>query len=108
SEVQVPVEGAGSDVECPTPVIVVEEGEEVIPETVLHLDATQSYAPFGAIAAYEWRVEQPDGSASVLVPSFTDPQPVLEANVVGVYTFRLDVRDENGNRSGETSACPTA
>ena len=108
SQVQVPVEGAGSDVECPTPVIVVEEGEEVIPETVLHLDATQSYAPFGGIAAYEWRVTQPEGSASVLVPSFTDPQPVLEANVVGVYTFKLDVRDENGNRSGESSACPTA
>jgi len=91
--------GAGADKECPTAVIYVEEGSEVIPQTVLHLDGTQSYAPFGQITNYDWDVIQPDGSVSTLVPGPTDPTPVFEANVVGIYTFRLRVRDETANWS---------
>jgi len=108
SEVAVELEGAGSDVDCPTPIIHVQEGEEVVPLTVLHLDATQSFAPFGRIQSYFWSVQQPPGSSSVMIPSFTDPRPVLEANVSGTYTFRLDVADEFGNRSGGASECETA
>jgi len=113
SEVEVKVSGAGSDVECPTPVIRIAEGEEVIPQTVLHLDATQSYAPFGEIKDYLWQRPRPEngtapsGSTSIFVPSSTDPQPVFEVNVVGTYRFRLDVVDQNGNASG-SEACPTA
>lgn len=107
SKVEVPVRGAGADVECPTPVIVVEEGEEVIPQTVIHLDGRQSYAPFGAIEAWNWTiVSWPEGTPRpVMVPNFSDPQPVVELNVVGTYTFSLGVIDEAGNRSG-TTACP--
>ena len=79
--------------------IQVEEGDEVIPQTVLHLDGTQSYAPFGAITAWIWTVEQPDGSQEVFVPSATAPQPIFQANVVGLYTFTLEVMDENNNWS---------
>ncbi|PIE19205.1 MAG: hypothetical protein CSA66_02860, partial [Proteobacteria bacterium] len=107
SLVEVEVRGAGAEVECPTPRISVAEGEEVIPQTVLHLDGTGSYAPFGAIEDYRWRIIQPEGSASVMVPSYTDPQPVFEVNVVGSYVFQLDVSDEFGSSSG-SDECPTA
>lgn len=109
SKVEVDVTGAGSDVDCPTPVIIVQEGEEVIPQTVLHLDARQSYAPFGGISAYNWELTSwPDtGPKPIMVPSFTDPQPVVEVNIVGSYVFKLGVVDEFGNRSGVPS-CPDA
>ena len=113
SEVEVPISGAGSDVECPTPVIRVEEGEEVIPQTVLHLDASESYAPFGAVKDYLWQRPRPEngtapaGTTSVLVPASTDPQPVFAVDIVGTYVFRLDVVDQNGNASG-SEQCPTA
>lgn len=105
--VEVPISGAGAEAECPMPVIKVQEGEEVIPQTVLHLDGTGSHAPFGAIDKWNWSVEQPDGNQQIFVPSTTDPQPVFNVNVVGIYTFRLDVWDDGGNKSG-AGACPTA
>ncbi|MGM0574225.1 MAG: PKD domain-containing protein [Myxococcota bacterium] len=99
SRVEVPLEGAGAEQECPEAVIAVEEGEEVIPQTVLHLDGTQSTAAFGSISSYAWTVEQPDGSQETFVPSPTDPQPVFAANVVGLYTFTLRVWDEDNRES---------
>ncbi|MGB0588129.1 MAG: PKD domain-containing protein [Myxococcota bacterium] len=99
SLLEVELEGAGAEQDCPVPVIHVEEGDEVIPQTVLHLDGMQSYAPFGAITAWIWTVEQPDGSQEVFVPSATAPQPIFQANVVGLYTFTLEVMDENNNWS---------
>jgi hypothetical protein len=108
SQLEVNVRGAGAEVECPTPVIVVEEGEEVIPQTVIHLDGRQSFAPFGAIRDHFWSVTAPEGIARpVLIPSFTDPRPVAELNAVGLYTFSLKVRDEFGNSSG-SAECPDA
>jgi hypothetical protein len=105
--VEVPVSGAGAQAECPIPVIKVVEGEEVIPQTVLHLDGTSSYAPFGNIEKWDWKVEQPDGNQQIFVPTTTDPAPVFNVNVVGVYTFKLDVWDETGTKSGG-DGCPTA
>jgi hypothetical protein len=99
SVVEVPISGAGAEEDCPVAKILIEEGEEVIPQTVLHLDATQSYAPFGGIKAFNWSVEQPDGSQEFFVPSPSDPQPVFAANVVGLYTFQLVVYDENNTQS---------
>lgn len=108
SQLEVTVRGAGAEVECPTPVIVVEEGEEVIPNTVIHLDGRQSFAPFGAIRDHFWSVTAPEGIARpLLIPSFTDPRPVAELNAVGLYTFSLKVRDEFGNSSG-SAECPDA
>lgn len=108
SQLEVQVRGAGAEVECPTPIIIVEEGEEVIPNTVIHLDGRQSFAPFGAIADYFWSATAPEGVARpILIPSFTDPRPVVELNAVGLYTFSLKVRDEAGNSSG-SAGCPDA
>ncbi len=108
STVEIPVSGAGADVACPTPVIFVSEGEEVIPQTVAHLSGRQSYAPFGAITDYLWSVTEPEGTPKpIFIPSSTAAEPVVELNSVGLYTFKLKVRDEFGNSSG-SAECPDA
>jgi hypothetical protein len=95
----IPIEGLGVEVECPTAKIVVMEGAEVIPQTVLHLDGTQSHG--GApIVGYEWTVEQPPGAAGQLLPSPAAPSPQFSADVAGLYTFHLKVRDANGEACG--------
>ena len=108
STVEIPVEGAGADVACPTPVIVVKEGEEVIPQTVIHLSADESYAPFGAIVQTLWSVTSPEGAPTpIFIPASDAAEPVVELNTVGLYTFKLKVRDEFGTSSGAGS-CPDA
>jgi hypothetical protein len=97
--VEVELQGAGAEQECPTAVIIVQEGEEVIPQTVLHLDGSQSYAPYGPVVKWLWDVDQPEGSQENFVPTGSDSNPVLAANVVGVYTFRLRVWDQNNIES---------
>jgi len=106
-EFEVDVSGWGADTDCPTPVIRVEEGEEVIPQTILHLDGTQSFAPTGGIEAYEWSVTAPPGSVDVFLPSASAPAPTFAVNVAGTYVFELKVRDEAGTWSG-TGDCQVA
>jgi len=91
--------GAGVEVECPTAVIKAVEGNEVIPQTMIHFYGDESYAEFGTVSKWQWSVEQPAGSASVFVPSFAFPNPTFELNVAGVYMFYLDVFDELGTQS---------
>ncbi len=98
-EKRVDLSGAGVDIICPTAVIKVQEGEEVIPQTVLHLFGDESYAGNGAINKWEWDVEQPVGSVSTFVPSKSFPNPTFEANVAGVYTFYLTVYDQTNTPS---------
>ena len=98
-QVEVEIRGVGVDIDCPQAVIGIDEGEEVIPQTVLHLKGDQSFAPGGPIAKWEWTVEQPIGSQSLFVPSATFPNPTFEANVAGSYLFKLTVWDENGTPS---------
>jgi hypothetical protein len=95
----VAVAGTGVDVACPLAVATVDEGEEVIPQTLLHLRGDQSWSSSGAITKWEWSVVQPGGSQSLFIPSATFPNPTFEANVAGVYLIRLQVWDEVGNVS---------
>ena len=97
--VDIEVRGVGVEVECPTAVILVQEGDEVIPQTKLHLAGSQSYAAVGGIENYEWTVNQPVGSLSVFLPSATSPDPTFQANVAGTYIFHLRVWDQNGDES---------
>ncbi|MCB9736360.1 MAG: choice-of-anchor D domain-containing protein [Deltaproteobacteria bacterium] len=99
SVLDVEVRGFGVEVECPTAVIAVQEGEEVIPQTKLHLIGSQSYAATGTIDRYQWEVRQPAGSQSVFLPSATAADPTFEANVAGTYIFRLTVVDSSGTES---------
>ncbi len=96
---EVHLSGAGVEIECPTAVIRCAEGDEVIPQTLLHLFGDESYAGNGQIEKWEWGVEQPAGSQSVFVPSHTFPNPTFETNVAGSYMFMLDVWDQTGVRS---------
>jgi len=99
ASLEVEVSGLGVTKECPTAVGVILEGQEVIPQTVLHLFGDQSFAPAGEIASWKWTVNQPTGSASVFVPSDTFPNPTFEANTAGTYEFMLEVWDVTGVKS---------
>jgi len=106
STAEIPVSGAGAESACPTPVITVREGEEVIPQTVVHISSRESFAPFGSISDVQWTITEPAGTPKPqFLPSPTTPEPVVELNSVGLYTFTLQVRDEFGNRSGSVE-CP--
>ena len=96
---EVDLSGAGVEIECPTAIIKCAEGDEVIPQTVLHLFGDESYASNGTIQKWEWSVEQPAGSQSVFVPSYTFPNPTFETNVAGVYSFYLTVYDQTNTPS---------
>ena len=87
------------DTACPVAVIQVEEGEQVIPQTVLHLHGEGSHSGAGAIVTYQWTVEQPAGSVAWLIPSATVPNPIFEASVAGKYVFSLSVIDQAGRTS---------
>lgn len=96
AQLDVSVDGFGTSGECPVAKITVAEGDEVLPQTELHLSGTGSTAPSGNITAYEWTVVQPNGSQSTFGPSPYSASPTFEANVVGEYIFRLTVRDAFG------------
>lgn len=96
---EVPLSGFGVPDDCPVAVLTVQEGEEVAPQTVLHLHGESSYSNAGDVVKYRWSVEQPALSASKFVPSDSYPSPMFEANVMGTYVFRLEVWDELGRRS---------
>ena len=98
-ELRVEVRGFGVETECPTAIIKVQEGEEVIPQTKLHLIGSQSFASSGDITKYEWTVQQPPGSQSVFMPSASAPDPTFETNVAGTYIFNLEVWDEADEKS---------
>ncbi|PKN54135.1 MAG: hypothetical protein CVU56_28135 [Deltaproteobacteria bacterium HGW-Deltaproteobacteria-14] len=101
--VEVQLRGFGTVSDCPTAVIIVSEGEEVIPQTKLHLIGSQSFGN-AAIAQWRWSVEQPVGSASVFLPSADVADPQFEANVVGTYVLHLTVTDATGTESCEVAS----
>jgi len=90
--------GFGSGCCCPVAVIDIAEGDEVIPQTELHLSSGSSSAS-GEITRWEWSVLQPNGSVSQFFPAATNAAPTFKPNVVGTYVFRLDVYDAAGNKS---------
>ena len=99
SPVNVPISGFGSTGECPTPIIKVQEGDAVVPQTVLHLDGSNSYSSGGNIVSYKWTVDQPNGSVSKFEPTDTAKAPNFTPNVAGEYTFKLAVTDDQGHTS---------
>jgi hypothetical protein len=96
---EVELNGAGTDWECPTAIIKVSEGDEVIPQTTLHLTGDESYSPYGQIVKWQWSIDGPVGSVEVFLPSKTFPNPTLAVNLAGIYTIALTVFDELGNSS---------
>ena len=92
----VKLEGVGVQQICPVAKVKVAEGGQVIPQTTLHLNGSSSVAPGGGqIKKYKWTVKQPQGSNQPLLPSANFPNPTLQANTAGDYTFCLNVWDQN-------------
>ena len=95
----VTMEGVGSSSSCPTAIITVQEGDTVVPQTILHLDGKQSFAGTGAISKYEWSVIAAKGSVSLFSPNTTSVSPIFQPNVAGDYKFQLNVWDSTGKKS---------
>ncbi len=98
-KLELPVDGFGVTKACPTAVGVILEGGEVLPQTTLQLFGDQSFAPTSAVVKWKWEVDQPGGSASVLLPDSTFPNPIFTADVAGEYHIALTVTDEEGTKS---------
>ena len=95
---------------CPEAKISVTEGEQVVPQTVLHLSGAQSIAPGGgSITKWLWKVQkQPEGSKQAFVPGASFPSPTFTANAAGEYVLCLDVwDDQNPPQQSCTPACVT-
>ena len=95
----VTMEGVGSSSSCPTAIITVQEGDMVVPQTILHLDGKQSFAGTGAISKYQWSVIAAKGSVALFSPNTTSVSPIFQPNVAGDYKFQLDVWDSTGKKS---------
>ncbi|MBL8786404.1 MAG: hypothetical protein JNJ59_15995, partial [Deltaproteobacteria bacterium] len=76
--------------------LVIPEGDEVLPQTFLRLSVTGSGT--ACVAGYRWSVDQPAGSVSTFIPSSLVPSPALEANIIGDYTFRVELTGPEGQR----------
>jgi K319L-like, PKD domain len=96
-EVCVP-EATGGDV-----IILTAEGDEVIPQTVIHLSANLTNWADGPATSYAWTVQQPPLSTSVFLPNASAPSPSFEANVAGTYRFHLTVQNETGESASAAS-----
>jgi len=108
TDLEVETNGFGVLVECPQPIIVVEEGEEVPPQTIIHLHGDQSQASSGSISSYQWSLDQPEENKFNLIPTYTFPNPTHEVNVAGTYTYCLDVCDAqfcSNDAQCNTTAC---
>jgi hypothetical protein len=94
---QLKLQGVCVTATCPEAKISVDEGEEVIPQTVLHLRGDASIAQGGAsISKFQWKVtKQPEGSKQTFVPGPSFPNPTFTANAAGVYEFCLEVFDSS-------------
>ena len=105
---QTKLTGVGVTSACPKAIIKVKEGEEVVPQTVLHLSGSSSLAPGGgSIAKYKWTAKkQPAGSNQKFVPNATSPETTFVTNAAGQYDFCLSVTDNKGVLSC-TDACTT-
>ena len=101
AELDVDVDGFGTDGRCPTAKISVAEGYEVAPQTLLHLDGSGSTTNNGVITGWKWSAVQPGGSQFSFQPSDEARSPTIEANLVGEFLFRLEVTDSAGIKSCE-------
>ena len=98
AETIVPLEIAGVASIMPVAVIECQEGNQVVPGTVLHLIGDGSYIQCneeGTITKWEWAVEQPKGSSAKFEPSNSVADPTFRVDVAGTYAFYLVVYDEN-------------
>ena len=98
SPANIPVQGASVTIEAPVALIDCEEGNEVVPGTVLHLCGNESYEGCekdGIITKWQWEAERPQGSSAEFQPSASVADPTFKVDLAGIYTFYLVVYDES-------------
>jgi hypothetical protein len=96
----VAVSGTGVLQTCPIAKIDITEGDEVVPQTTLHLKGDGSKGTGGqAIKTYKWTAKQPAGSNKGFQPSSSFPNPTFVPDAAGEYEFCLEVADANGVKS---------
>ena len=96
----VTLSGSGVKQTCPIVKIDIAEGDEVIPQTELHLKGDGSKGMGGAaIKTYKWTAKQPAGSNKAFSPSSNFPNPKFTPDASGEYEFCLEVTDANGVKS---------
>ena len=107
----------GNAASCPTPYIELPDGEEVLPQSSVTLDGSNSFAKQGSVTEWTWElVSVPDGAVGVgFYPSNKVAKPQLgvqtkgefgtsvSLNVAGEYCVKLTVKD-----SGGTASCVAA
>ena len=92
--------GAAVNLQCPVAKIDITEGDEVVPQTTLHLKGDGSKGGNGvAIKTYKWTAKQPAGSNKGFNPSSTFPNPTFTPDASGEYEFCLEVTDSGGVKS---------
>ncbi len=101
-EQQVPLTGqtAPPQQACPAVKISAQEGEQVLPTTLVHLGGVKLGPP---AQQYAWSVSQPPGASQTLQPSASVAAPTFLVTVAGTYTFCLQVWDGQGSQD-----CPPA
>lgn len=96
----VQLQGYGVNSLCPTALVSVKEGEEVIPQTTLHLFGSASKGAGSAtVKSYKWTSTQPIGSNQKFMPNDFTADPTIALNAAGSYQFCLDVTDSAGVKS---------
>lgn len=100
----VAVDADGGMSKCLAGNVAANEGNEVIPQTVLHLKGLDGCAGNGAAGAkFLWSVKQPAASQQALVPGPQFPNPTMTVNAAGTYTFCLSIWDQNGQPCCQSS-----
>ena len=86
---------------CPSPFIALTTAAADDGAMVLRLDGTRSRSLAGAVAAWEWSVQQPDGNDGAPIEEEGSGGAVVTvaARVPGFYGARLEVVDAAGVRS---------
>lgn len=83
--------------QLPNAHIIVGPKNQVDPLTLLTLDGGSSTSPHGDITSWTWSATQPTGGKATFVPNSTSAQVSFEAQLVGTYSFTLEVVDSEGN-----------
>ena len=76
--------------------VTVQEGEEVIPQTLTHLQGECSACGQMQTCKYKWTVKQPPGSLKGFSPSNSLQNPTFQPDAAGEYMFCLEVTDDKG------------
>lgn len=100
----------GNAASCPTAYIELPDGEEVLPQSEVTLDGSNSFAKAGSVVEWKWKLTKvPEGAVGVgFYPSDKDKKPKLGVktegdfgsnvtlNVAGEYCVSLEVKDSSG------------